>query len=147
VGDLMVGGTVGQVLESNSPDYRAGDYVVGYWGWQEYAAVSSRGLRKLNPEAAPVSTALGVLGMPGMTAYFGFLELCNPKAGDTVVVSGAAGAVGSAVGQIARIKGCRAVGIAGGEEKVRHLVNELGFDAGLDYKQTEDYAAKLKELC
>jgi hypothetical protein len=147
VGDLMVGGTVGQVVESNSPDFSPGDFVTGYWGWQEYAAVSGPALRKLNPELAPISTALGVLGMPGITAYFGFLELCLPKAGETVVVSGAAGAVGSAVGQIARIKGCRVVGIAGGREKVKYLVEELAFDAAIDYKQTEDYSAKLKELC
>jgi NADPH:quinone reductase len=146
-GELMVGGTVGQVVESKSPDYSAGDYAVGYWGWQEYAASNSAGLMKLNPGLPPVSTALGVLGMPGMTAYFGFLELCQPKAGETVAVSGAAGAVGSAVGQIARIKGCRVVGIAGGEEKVRHIVDDLGFDAALDYKQTDDYARKLAELC
>ena len=146
-GELMVGGTVGQVVESNAPDYRPGDYAVGYWGWQEYAAASTGGLMKLNPDLAPISTALGVLGMPGMTAYFGFLELCQPKAGETVVVSGAAGAVGSAVGQIARIKGCHVVGIAGGEEKVRHIVNDLGFDAALDYKSTDDYAGKLGELC
>ena len=146
-GELMVGGAVGQVVESKSPDYRPGDYAVGYWGWQEYASFDARGLIKLNPDLAPVSTALGVLGMPGMTAYFGFLELCQPKEGETVVVSGAAGAVGSAVGQIARIKGCRVVGIAGGSEKVRHIVEDLGFDAALDYKQTEDYAGKLGELC
>jgi NADPH-dependent curcumin reductase CurA len=146
-GELMVGGTVGQVVESKSSDYRPGDYTVGYWGWQEYAAANNGGLMKLSPDLAPVTTALGVLGMPGMTAYFGFLELCQPKAGETVVVSGAAGAVGSAVGQIARIKGCRVVGIAGGEEKVRHIVDDLGFDAGLDYKQTDDYAGKLGELC
>jgi NADPH-dependent curcumin reductase CurA len=146
-GELMVGGTVGQVVESKAPDYRPGDYAVGYWGWQEYAVANTGGLMKLNPHMAPISTALGVLGMPGMTAYFGFLELCQPKAGETVVVSGAAGAVGSAVGQIARIKGCHVVGIAGGEEKVRHIVNDLGFDAALDYKSTDDYAGKLGELC
>ena len=147
VGDLMVGGTVGQVRESGAPEFRTGDYVVGYWGWQEYATVKSREVQKLNPEIAPVSTALGVLGMPGMTAYFGFLELCQPKSGETVVVSGAAGAVGSAVGQIARIKGCRVVGIAGDETKVRHIIDDLGFDAALDYRRTDDYAAKLGELC
>jgi hypothetical protein len=147
VGDLMVGGAVGQVIESKSPDYAAGDYAVGWWGWQEQTAVPARFAQKLDPQAAPLSTALGILGMPGMTAYFGFLDLCQPKAGETVVVSGAAGAVGSAVGQIARIQGCRVVGIAGGAVKAQHLVEDLGFDAALDYKATDDYGARLEELC
>ncbi len=146
-GDLMVGGTVGEVVESRSPGLRAGDPVVGYWGWQEYAVAGARELTKLDPALAPISTALGVLGMPGMTAYFGFLELCRPKPGETVVVSGAAGAVGSAVGQIARIQGCHVVGIAGGERKVRHIVDDLGFDAALDYKQPGDFADRLGKLC
>jgi len=146
VGDLMVGGAVGQVVESKSADYSPGDFVTGWWGWQEYATIPGRGLQKLNPKLAPLTTALGVLGMPGMTAYFGFLDLCQPKPGETVVVSGAAGAVGSAVGQIARIKGCKVVGIAGGEAKVRHLIDDLGFDAAFDYKATADYTATLKEL-
>ena len=147
IGDVMVGGPVGQVIESHDPGLQAGDFVVGYWGWQEYAVAEARGLQKLNPQLAPVSTALGVLGMPGMTAYFGFLEICHPKPGETVVVSGAAGAVGSLVGQIAKIKGCRVVGIAGGDDKIKYIVNDLGFDAGFNYKTTSDYAAKLKELC
>jgi NADPH-dependent curcumin reductase CurA len=142
-----VGGAVGQVIESKSPDYAAGDYAVGWWGWQEQTAVPARFAQKLDPQAAPLSTALGILGMPGMTAYFGFLDLCQPKAGETVVVSGAAGAVGSAVGQIARIQGCRVVGIAGGAVKAQHLVEDLGFDAALDYKATDDYGARLEELC
>ena len=147
VGDLMVGGTVGRVVESKAPGFAPGDFVVGYWGWQEYAAVSAQGLQKLDPKLAPVSTALGVLGMPGMTAYFGFLEICRPKPGETVVVSGAAGAVGSLVGQIARMKGCRAIGIAGTDQKVDWMKNELGFDGAFNYKTTSDYGAKLKELC
>src|SRR5438270_10334068 len=112
VGDLMAGGAVGEVIESKTPSYSVGDYVTGYWGWQDYAAVNPREVTRVNPDVAPISTALGVLGMPGLTAYFGLLEFCNPKPGETVVVSGAAGAVGSAAGQIARIKGCRVVGIA-----------------------------------
>ncbi len=147
VGDVMVGGTVGQVVESKVSGVAAGDFVVGYWGWQEYAAADGRTLQKLDPKIAPVSTALGVLGMPGMTAYFGFLEICRPQAGETTLVSGAAGAVGSLVGQIAKIKGCRAVGIAGADQKVEWLVNELDFDAAFNYKTTSDYSAKLKELC
>ena len=107
-------------------------------------ALPARWLQKLDPQLAPVSTALGVLGMPGMTAYFGFLEICQPKAGETVVVSGAAGAVGSLVGQIAKIQGCRAIGIAGADEKIHHIVNDLGFDAAFNYKTTTDYVAKLE---
>jgi NADPH-dependent curcumin reductase CurA len=147
IGQLMVGGTVGEVVDSKNPQFKLGDAVVGYWGWQEYAISEGRGLQKLDPSAAPISTALGVLGMPGMTAYFGFLDICQPKSGETVVVSGAAGAVGSLVGQIAKIKGCRAVGIAGTDSKVAWLTGELGFDAAFNYKTRQDYAAKLKELC
>jgi leukotriene B4 12-hydroxydehydrogenase/15-oxo-prostaglandin 13-reductase len=147
IGDVMVGGTVGQVLESHCPGLAAGDFVLGNWGWQEHAAVEGHTLRKLDPNLAPISIALGVLGMPGMTAYFGFLEICKPIPGEVVVVSGAAGAVGSLVGQIAKLNGCRVVGIAGTEQKVQWLVNELGFDAAFNYKATTDYAARLKELC
>lgn len=147
VGDLMEGGTIGQVIDSKNERYQPGDYVLGVWGWQEYAVSDGQGLQKLNPQLAPVSTALGVLGMPGMTAYFGFLEICQPKPGETVVVSGAAGAVGSLVGQIAKIKGCRAIGIAGSDDKIDFIVNELGFDGGFNYKTKPDYSARLKELC
>ena len=144
VGDAMVGGTVGQVIESGDPNLQPGDYVVGAWGWQDHAVAPTTQVRKLNPQLAPVSTALGVLGMPGITAYFGFLDLCQPKAGETVVVSGAAGAVGSLVGQIAKIKGCRVIGIAGADDKIKYIVNELGFDGGFDYKTTSDYVARLE---
>src|SRR5580700_1122402 len=147
VGDMMVGGTVGRVVTSRGPGIAAGDFVIGQWGWQEYAAVDSTYVRKLDPLMAPVSTALGVLGMPGMTAYFGFLDICQPKPGETVVVSGAAGAVGSLVGQIAKIKGCHVVGIAGADDKIAYLVKELGFDGAFNYKTTADYLAKLRELC
>ena len=147
VGDLMVGGAVGEVVESKNPKFAVGEFAVGYWGWQEFCVSDGQGLQKLDPGMAPVSTALGVLGMPGMTAYFGFLELCQPKSGETVVVSGAAGAVGSYVGQIAKIQGCRVVGIAGGDDKVEYLTKELGFDAAFNYKTTTNYIAKLKELC
>ena len=147
IGQLMVGGTVGKVVQSTNPQFQVGDVVVGYWGWQEYAVSDGKGLRKLDASLAPVSTALGVLGMPGMTAYFGLLDICQPKPGETVVVSGAAGAVGSLVGQIAKIKGCRPVGIAGTDRKVAWLTDELGFDAAFNYKTTQDYVAKLKELC
>jgi NADPH:quinone reductase len=147
IGQMMVGGTVGEVVESLSPALRVGDMVTGYWGWQEFTVSDGKGLRTLDPNLAPPSTALGVLGMPGMTAYFGFLEICQPRLGETVVVSGAAGAVGSLVGQIAKIKGGRAVGIAGSESKVAWLTGELGFDAAFDYKTTDDYVAVLKQLC
>ena len=147
IGDVMVGGAVGQVVESRDSSLQAGDWVAGYWGWQDHAVASAAWIQKLDPRIAPVSTALGVLGMPGMTAYFGFLEICHPKAGETAVVSGAAGAVGSLVGQIAKIHGCRAIGIAGDDHKIQHIVHDLGFDAAFDYKTTSDYIAKLKDLC
>jgi NADPH:quinone reductase len=147
IGQVMVGGTVGKVIQSTHPQFPVGDVVVGYWGWQEFTVSDGRGLQKLDPRIAPPSTALGVLGMPGMTAYFGFLDICQPKPTETVVVSGAAGAVGSLVGQIAKIKGCRAVGIAGTDDKVRWLTGELGFDAAFNYKSSENYTQTLKELC
>jgi NADPH-dependent curcumin reductase CurA len=121
--------------------------VEGLLGWQEYAAAPAKSLRKIDPAAGPISSSLYVLGMPGLTAYFGLLEICRPQPGETVVVSGAAGAVGSLVGQIAKIKRCRAIGIAGSEEKVRFLTEELGFDAAFNYRETPDLDAKLKELC
>jgi NADPH-dependent curcumin reductase CurA len=144
---VMVGGAVGQVMESHEPRLQPGDFVSGYWGWRDHVVTPAAWLQKLDPQTAPVSTALGVLGMPGMTAYFGFLDICHPKSGETVVVSGAAGAVGSLVGQIAKIHGCRAIGIAGTDQKIRHVVEELGFDGAFNYKTTSDYAEKLKELC
>ncbi len=116
-GQVIVGGTVGEVIESRHPGVALGDLVLGYDGWQAYAVSRGVGVRKLDPEQAPISTALGVLGMPGMTAYVGLLDIGQPKPEETVVVSAASGAVGSAVGQIAKIKGCRAVGIAGSSDK------------------------------
>ena len=147
IGEVMVGGTVSRVIQSNNPRFQVGDIVEGRLGWQEYALSDGKGLRVVDPEIAPISTAVGVLGMPGMTAYFGLLDICNPQPGETVVVSGAAGAVGSLVGQIARIKGCRTIGVAGTDEKIRYVVDELGFDAAFNYKTTPDYRAKLEELC
>ena len=133
VGQVMEGGTVSEVVESRSPRFVPGDMVLGYTGWQEYAVAAANSLQKLDPARASVSTALGVMGMPGMTAYTGLLNIGQPKAGETVVVAAASGAVGSVVGQIAKIKGCRAVGIAGGERKCEYVVNELGFDACIDH--------------
>jgi NADPH-dependent curcumin reductase CurA len=138
---------VGRVLESNDPRYSAGDIVEGMLGWREYGVAPAKSLRRIDPADGPISSALYVLGMPGLTAYFGLMEICRPRPGETVVVSGAAGAVGSLVGQIARIKRCRAIGIAGSDEKVRFLIGELGFDGAFNYHETADYAAKLKELC
>ena len=147
LGGVMVGGVVGQVVESHHPRFAAGEIVEGYFGWQQYALSDGAGVRKVDPSLAPISTALGVLGMPGLTAYFGLLEIGKPQPGETVVVSGAAGAVGSLVGQIAKIQGCHVVGIAGTDEKVRHVVEELGFDSAFNYKSARNYRAKLKTLC
>jgi len=147
IGQMMVGGAVGEVVESRNGDFRPGEIITGYWGWQEFAISDGTGLRKIDTTLAPPSTALGVLGMPGMTAYFGFLEICQPKQGETVVVSGAAGAVGSLVGQIAKIKGCSAVGTAGSDAKVDWITRELGFDAAFNYKTTDNYVERLKDLC
>jgi NADPH-dependent curcumin reductase len=134
LGEVMTGGTVGEVVTSRHEGFAPGDIVVGQGGWQDYAALPAALLRKLDPSLAPVSTALGILGMPGMTAYVGLLDIGRPKAGETVVVSAASGAVGSVVGQIAKIHGCRVVGVAGGKEKVDYVVEELGFDAGVDHR-------------
>jgi NADPH-dependent curcumin reductase CurA len=134
VGQPMVGHTVSQVIESKNPAFAPGDIVAGYDGWRDFGASSGRELRKLDPARAPISTAIGVLGMPGLTAYVGLLDIAHIKAGETVVVSAAAGAVGSVVGQIAKIKGCRAVGVAGSPQKCDYVVNELGFDACVNHK-------------
>jgi NADPH-dependent curcumin reductase len=146
LGGVMSGGTVGEVVESRHPAFRSGDFVLTYGGWQTYhvAKASSTpgpfGPLKLDPNMAPISTALGVLGMPGMTAYVGLYDLGQPKAGETVVVSAAAGAVGSAVGQLAKIRGCRAVGVAGSPEKCEYVVKELGFDACVSHRSRNLFA-------
>jgi NADPH-dependent curcumin reductase len=146
VGQPMVGGTVGDVIASRNPKFAVGDVVLGFGGWQEYALSNGAGLRKLDPAAAPISTALGVLGMPGMTAYVGLLEIGKPQPGETIVVAAASGAVGSVVGQIAKIKGARAVGIAGGADKCRFVTDTLGFDACVDHRAS-DFAAALAAAC
>ena len=146
VDGVMEGATVSKVIESKSPLMGTGDVVLSYAGWQEYAVAPANVVRKLDPQAVPVSTALGVLGMPGMTAYTGLLNIGQPKSGETVVVAAAAGAVGSAVGQIAKIKGCRAVGIAGGPQKCDYVRNELGFDASIDHR-SPSFADELKAAC
>ena len=146
IGEVMTGGVVGRVVKSRTPELAVGDIVDGSLGWQEYAVARPGALRKVDPDLAPISTAVGVLGMPGMTAYFGFLDVCEPEVGDTVVVSAASGAVGQVVGQIGKIMGCRVVGTAGTDEKVDFIVNELGFDAGINYK-TEDVDSALAAAC
>ncbi len=146
LGQVMVGGTVSEVVESKHPGFAKGDFVLGYDGWQAYAVSRGVGVRKLDPRQAPISTALGVLGMPGMTAYVGLLDIGKPKEGETVVVSAAAGAVGSAVGQIAKIKGCRVVGVAGSEQKCEYVVKELGFDACVNHR-AEDLGPALEKAC
>ena len=147
VGEVMTGGTVGEVVKSNHPDFRVGDIVEDRLGWQEYAIGGGPNLRKIDPSIAPISTANGILGMPGMTAYFGLFEIAQPKAGETVVVSAASGAVGQVVGQLAKIAGCRAVGVAGGPSKCAFVRDTLGFDACIDYKAEKDLTAAVKAAC
>ena len=146
IGEVMEGGTVSEVIASNHAAFKKGDIVLSRAGWQTHALSDGKGLAKIDPKLAPISTAVGVLGMPGMTAYTGLLDIGKPQAGETVVVAAASGAVGSAVGQIAKIKGARAVGIAGGKEKCDYVKNELGFDECLDHRDP-DLAAKLKDAC
>jgi NADPH-dependent curcumin reductase CurA len=146
LGEVMVGGTVAEVVESRSPELKPGDIVTGQLGWQHYAVAPAKRLRRIETPIAPLSAYLGVLGMPGVTAWVGF-ELIGPlQAGQTVLVSAASGAVGSVAGQIARLRGCRAVGIAGGEAKCSHVESELGFDACADYKAPALEAA-LRAAC
>jgi NADPH-dependent curcumin reductase CurA len=150
---VMIGGTAGEVVESRNPHFQAGDKVVGMGGWQEYAIVdaSQRGvLQKVDATRVPLSAFLGAVGMPGVTAWYGLVKIIEPKAGETIVVSSAAGAVGGAVGQLAKARGCRVVGIAGGPEKCRHVVEDLGFDACIDYRAHGDVkamSAALKAAC
>jgi NADPH-dependent curcumin reductase CurA len=146
IGEVMRALGIGEVLASNFEGIAPGDHVVGMLGIQDYAVSPGAGLNKVDPSIAPLPVFIGTLGMPGMTAYFGLLDIGRPQAGETVVVSGAAGAVGSVVGQIGKLKGCRVVGIAGGTEKCAYVVEELGFDAAIDYK-SEDVSAALADTC
>jgi NADPH-dependent curcumin reductase CurA len=143
IGQVMVGGTVGEIVESNNPKFKPGDFVVGALGWQTHAVTNGEGLMKVDPKLIPLSAYLGVAGMPGATAWVGLFEHCHPRPGETVVVSAASGAVGGVVGQLAKLAGCRAVGIAGGKTKCDYTVKELGFDACVDYK-TGDLNENLK---
>ncbi|MDO8373719.1 MAG: NADP-dependent oxidoreductase [Polaromonas sp.] len=153
LGQVMGGGTAGEVVESKNPKFAIGDKVVGMGGWQEYSVVDATqpgALRKVDTTHVPLSHYLGAVGMPGVTAWYGLVKIIEPKAGQTVVVSAATGAVGSAFGALAKARGCRAVGIAGGAEKCKYAVEELGFDACIDYKQHKDAASlskALKEAC
>jgi NADPH-dependent curcumin reductase CurA len=144
INDVMRAGGVGKVIASKHPDFKEGDFVYGQTGVQQYVISDGRDYHKINPNLAPLPVYTSSLGMTGMTAYFGILEVGELKEGDSVLVSGAAGAVGSVVGQIAKIKNCKVIGIAGGAEKCKYLINELGFDAAIDYKN-DDIKAKLKE--
>ncbi len=144
--NVMVGGTVSQVIKSNHPQFSVGDFVLGYDGWQAYGVSKGETLRKLDPNQARISYALSVMGMPGMTAYCALLDIGQPQAGETVVVSAASGAVGSIAGQIAKIKGCRVVGIAGSDAKCDYVLKELGFDACINRK-TQELSSALKDAC
>jgi hypothetical protein len=146
IGEVMVGGVVSRVEASRNSNYSLGDLVLAYTGWQDYAISDGRGLTRLAKAVRHPSWALGILGMPGFTAYMGLLDIGQPKAGETVVVAAATGAVGSVVGQIAKIKGCRVIGIAGGGEKCEYAVRELGFDACIDHRSPE-LAKQLREAC
>ncbi len=146
IGEVMTGEGVGVVVESRSSALSAGDHVVTRTGWQEYSTAHESAVRKVDASVAPVSTALGVLGMPGLTAYHGTFDVIDPRPGDTFVVSAASGAVGGVVGQLAKKSGCRVIGTAGSDEKIAYIVNELGFDAGINYK-TENVAERLAALC
>ncbi len=147
IGAVMPGGVVGEVVESNAEGLATGDFVEGYLGWQTHATAKAKNLRKIDPALAPISTAVGVLGMPGLTAYFGLLDVAAARAGDTVVVTAASGAVGAVAGQIARIKQCRVVGIAGSDDKVAYVTDMLGFDDGINYRTTDDLDAALATAC
>lgn len=146
IGEVMVGGTVSRVEASKNPDYQAGDLVLSYSGWQGYALSDGTGLNKLDADMAQPSLALGVLGMPGFTGYMGLLDIGQPQAGETVVVAAASGAVGSVVGQVAKIKGCRVVGIAGGHDKCRFAIEDLGFDFCVD-RNSPDFLQLLAAAC
>jgi NADPH-dependent curcumin reductase CurA len=146
IGQVMGGGTVCRVEESRVERFQVGDIVEAFSGWQEYALSDGKGVRKIDRSVAPITTALGVLGMPGLTAWSGLKQIGQPKAGETLVVASASGAVGSVVGQLAKLKGCRVVGIAGGDKKCRYVVDELGFDACIDHRRS-DFADALKAAC
>ncbi len=147
LGSVMPGGVVGVVEDSRHPGFQPGDVVEGMLGWQRYGVTDGTGFRKVDPSLAPISTALGLLGMPGLTAYFGMTTIAQTKPGERVFVSGAAGAVGSVAGQIGKILGCSVAGSAGADSKVRHLVDDLGFDGAFNYRGRADYPELLRQVC
>jgi len=146
IGDVMEAGAVSQVLESQSDDFTAGDFVEGRTGWQDMASIDAKNLRKLDPQVAPISTAIGILGMPGTTAFTGMQNIAKPKLGETLVVAAASGAVGSAVGQIGKIHGCNVIGIAGSQQKCSYVTGTLGFDSCIDYHHI-NFEEKIKAAC
>ncbi|MBN35463.1 MAG: NADP-dependent oxidoreductase [Rhodospirillaceae bacterium] len=147
IGEVMIGEVAGEVVASQSDRFAVGDYVKADIGWQTHGIANAERLRKLDPKDASISTSLGVLGMPGLTAYFGTLEVLIPRAGDTLLVNAASGAVGSVVGQIGKIAGCRVVGVAGSDEKCDFITRELGFDAAINHRTTDDMSAAMRDAC
>lgn len=145
--EVIAGSAVGKIMDSRSSLFDTGDFVSGMLAWEDYSVANEKNVRRINPDLAPVSTALGILGMPGLTAYFGLLDIGKPQPGETVVVSAAAGAVGAVAGQIAKIMSCRVVGIAGSHRKVKYMLDELGFDAAINYKNPSDIRASLGKAC
>ena len=147
LGNVMEGFVVGRIVKSNHPDFKAGEIVLGNIGWQEYCAISYKELTKVNSDLGSISTALGILGMPGLTAYFGLFHIGQPQSGQTIVISGATGTVGSTVGQLAKIKGCQVIGITSSDEKIKYLTENLGFDAAVNHKAINDCSSTLQSLC
>ncbi|WHX40864.1 NADP-dependent oxidoreductase [Mesobacillus sp. AQ2] len=147
LGKVIEGGSIGEVIESKSENFQQGDIAIGMFGWQTHYVAKEKEIRKIDPSLAPITTHLGILGMTGLTAYFGLLDIGKPKEGETVVVSGAAGAVGSVVGQIAKIKGARVVGIAGAEDKISFLKDQLQFDEAVNYKTAADLKEAIGQAC
>lgn len=147
IGKVITGGATGQVTESKNDLFPAGSWVTGMWGWQDYYVTDGSDVQHVDPDVAPVQTSLGVLGMPGMTAYFGLIEITHPKEGEALFVSGAAGAVGELVGQIGKIKGCKVYGSAGTDEKVDHLLKDCGYDGAFNYKKEKDWPSTIRKLC
>lgn len=145
--EVITGTMIGKIMESKHPDFTADDIVSGFLGWQEFPISNGTNIRKIEPLPVPYQAMLSVLGSPGLTAFFGLLDVGKPKSGETIVISGAAGAVGSMVGQIAKIHGCRVIGISGSDDKNAYLVNELGFDGAINYKTEEDIEGELRKLC
>jgi NADPH-dependent curcumin reductase CurA len=145
--EVLIGGVVGRIVESKNPDFSTNDIVVGRLKWADYSVSNGQEIKKIDPHTASITTALGILGMPGLTAYFGLLDIGKPQPGETVVISGAAGAVGTVAGQIAKLYGCRVVGIAGSDEKTHYLIEELGFDSAINYKTTTNLKKELSEAC